>query len=71
MPPTIAKFPTTPSTGTKVLINCQISSLSISDMSFEKRLMMRPVGVSWKKDMGARSTDLNMALCKRFAATKP
>jgi len=40
-------------------------------MSLEKRLMMRPCGVSWKKLIGARSTAVSMVVYSLLAALNP
>lgn len=41
---------------------------STVSMSLEKRLTMRPVGVTSKKDIGLRMMFLSSILCKYFAA---
>jgi len=38
--------------------------------SSEKRLVMRPRGVEWKNDMGARRTDQTMRVCMTLEAVK-
>lgn len=65
---------------TKVESSCQTSRRkrfirlatcrSMSLRSFENLLIIRPVGLVWKKTIGALITDCNMVSCNLFAPRK-
>ena len=40
----------------------------MAPMSFENLLIIRPVGLEWKKIIGALSIERNMVSCNRLAA---
>ena len=52
-----------------ILVNTAILR-SMSPVSLAKRLIILPIGLPWKNDIGARRIEDTMLLCKHFAAVR-